>query len=153
MVQMLWDSALARPTETPFHLVRICGEFGGLYVYSLGFMYYNPLFTFAMLSILIAIFNFSLLVRGESGIIHAKSLVYDSVFLYCVEKASSLLSACIDSPGVTINPGYFGTHNCIAGAIATVTLSKPLAVVESSRLCLPNCSEEAMSNQQRPKLR
>ena len=62
------------------------------------------------------------------------------------------LFAYVDPPDVTIIPEYFGTRNHIPRETATVTLSKPLAVVERSGSCLPYSSEEAMSDLQRLKM-
>lgn len=79
----------------------------------------------------------------------------DSVFfsiLFQGVKASSLLFVSVDPPDATINPEYLGTHNHVPRKIATVTLSKPVAVVESSGSCLHKCSEEAMANKQRLKM-
>ena len=53
---------------------------------------------------------------------------------------------------MTIISEYFGTCNYVPREAATVTLSKPMAVVESSESCLHNCSEVAMSDTQRLKM-
>lgn len=58
----------------------------------------------------------------------------------------------VDPPDATINPEYLGTWNHVPRETATATLSKPVAVVESSGSCLHNCSEEAMSDKQRLKM-
>lgn len=79
----------------------------------------------------------------------------DSVFfsiLFQGVKASSLLFPSIGSSDATINPEYLGARNHFPRKIATVTLSKPVAVVESSGSCLHKCSEEAMANKQRLKM-
>lgn len=79
----------------------------------------------------------------------------DSVFfsiLFQGVKASSLLFASVGSSDATINPEYLGARNHVPRKIATVTLSKPVAVVESSGSCLHKCSEEAMTDKQRLKM-
>lgn len=79
----------------------------------------------------------------------------DSVFfsiLFQGVKASSLLFVSVDPPDATINPEYLGARNHVPRKIATVTLSKPVAVVESSGSCLHKCSEEAMPDTQRLKM-
>ena len=61
------------------------------------------------------------------------------------------LFAYVDPPDVTIIPEYFGTRNHIPRETAIVTQSKPITFVENNESCLPNCSGEAVSDEQRLK--
>ena len=54
---------------------------------------------------------------------------------------------------MTINPGNLGTCNYVPKETTTVTLSKPVAVLESGGSDLPYCSEKGMSESQRAKMR
>ena len=72
--------------------------------------------------------------------------MFFSIFLQVI-KPSSPLSAFIDPLEVTINTGTFWTCNTRAlihapRVIVTVTVSKPVLIVDSSVSCLYNCSEQ-----------
>lgn len=55
--------------ETSSHMARTCGEVGGLYGYHLGRSYgLQALFVFAMVSIIIAKFSFTLSLMGKAAI-------------------------------------------------------------------------------------
>lgn len=91
----------------------------------------------------------------KAQIMQADSPVDESVFfsiLFLGVKPSIPLSTYIEPVDLTTNPEYFGTCNHVSREPATVTLNKPVAVVESSGSCLHDCSEKAMSDQQRLKM-
>ena len=92
---------------------------------------------------------------GKARIMQAEIPEDDSMFFsifFRGVKSSSVLSTSINLPDVTINPGYVGTCNHTPKEAVAITLSKPVAAVESTRPSLHNRSEETMSDPQRLKM-
>lgn len=92
---------------------------------------------------------------GKAGIMQVEIPVDDSISLsicFLGVKPSSLFVS-ISPPDVTIYPGYLGPCNHVSRETATVTVSKPVAVMEGSGSCLHNHFEEAISDQLRLKMR
>ena len=144
-----WDSTVHHPWRPLPTWQGPCGRFGGLSAYSLDHMCYElSLLPQCCLPSQKNLFYF---VAHGQGLDHAGWKPWGWFYVFSIRswgvEASSPLSASIDPLDVTINPGYLGTCNHVPRETTTVTLSKPMAAVESGdpthvtvlrKLCLIN---------------